>query len=131
MNTKKKIMLGASALAVLITIGVGLAGWKLYYDLKNKDESKRVITEVGRIYNLPDETPTVATVKDINKLKDQAFFKDAKNGDRLLIFSVTKQALLYREKTNQLINVGPITISASPTPSAAAAAKTPAASPKN
>jgi hypothetical protein len=131
MNTKKKIMLGASALAVLITIGVGLAGWKLYYDLKNKDESKRVITEVGRIYNLPDETPTVATVKDINKLKDQAFFKDAQNGDSLLIFSVTKQALLYREKTNQLINVGPITISASPTPSPVAKTPTPATSPKN
>jgi hypothetical protein len=135
MNTKKKVILGIGALAVLITIGVGIAGWKLYYDLKNKDEAKRVINEVSRIYKMPDETPTVATVKDINKLKDQPFFKDAKNGDNLLIFSVAKQALIYREKTNLIINVGPITISATPTPSAspsaaAAATKTPTASSK-
>jgi hypothetical protein len=57
-----------------------------------------------------DETPTLATVTDKTKLKDQPFFKDAENGDQILIFPQAKKAIIYREKENRLINVGPIAI---------------------
>lgn len=55
--------------------------------------------------------PTIADITDKDKLKDQAFFKDAENGDQLLLFSKAKVAMLYRESTNKLINVGPIALS--------------------
>jgi hypothetical protein len=57
---------------------------------------------------LPAEQPTVATVSDITKLKDQAFFNNAKNGDKVLIFKNTKKAIIYRPSTNQIIEIAPI-----------------------
>lgn len=66
--------------------------------------------KVGKIIDLPNEIPTVATVKDTEKLKEQPFFKKAENGDRVLIYTKSRQAIIYREKDNKVINVGPITI---------------------
>lgn len=73
--------------------------------------SQRIIQKVGALYALPnDEQPTVALVQDKEKLKDQSFFDKAQNGDYLLMFTEAKIALIYREKDNKLINVGPISI---------------------
>ena len=52
--------------------------------------------------------PTVATVSDINKLRTQPFFTNAKNGERVLIFKNTKKAIIYRPSTNQIIEIAPI-----------------------
>lgn len=77
-----------------------------------QDNVKRLKGLVGKLYQLPtDEEPTVAQIQDKEKLKDQTFFKNAENGDYILIYTNAKLALLYREKENKLINVGPITIS--------------------
>jgi hypothetical protein len=56
------------------------------------------------------ETPTVATISDKEKLKDQPFFKMAENGDILFAYTTAMQAILYRPSTNKIINVAPITI---------------------
>lgn len=72
-------------------------------------EQKMVIEKVGKLMRLPgNETPTVATIVDITKLPAQPFFKDAKNGDQLLIFPVSKTAILYDPNVNQIIQVGPL-----------------------
>ena len=64
-----------------------------------------------------DEKPTVATITDIEKVKDQPFFKNAKNGDRVLIFTNAKKAILYRPTEKRIIEVGAVNINqASPTP---------------
>ncbi len=73
----------------------------------NQDQLKE---KISKLINLPDEKPTVANVTDKEKLKDQPFFKDAQNGDSLLIFPAAKKAIIYRESENRLINVGPIAI---------------------
>lgn len=74
-------------------------------------EVRRYIEEVGKVYDLPkDEQPSVATVKDKEQLKDQAFFAKAENGDITLIYSNAKLALLYRPSTKQLVNVSSVTI---------------------
>ncbi len=74
-------------------------------------EVKRYIEEVGKVYDLPKgEEPSVATVKDKEQLKDQAFFNKAENGDITLIYSNAKLALLYRPSTKQLVNVSSVTI---------------------
>lgn len=71
----------------------------------------RVMEKVKKLYAFPNnETPTVATVKDITQLKGQAFFKSAQNGDNLLVFSKAKIALIYREKENKIINIGPVEV---------------------
>ncbi len=75
------------------------------------DEVKRLVEEVGKLIDLPTgETPTVATVSDITKLKDQAFFARAKNGDKVLIYSNAKKAILYDPTAHKVIDVAPINV---------------------
>jgi len=75
------------------------------------EQTKSVVNMVGKLIALPtDETPSLATVQDKTKLKDQPFFKNAVNGDKLLIFVKAKKAILYRESNNKIIEVAPINI---------------------
>lgn len=111
------------AILVLATLGaLGFSGY-LYQQvqalkndpktLQNAQQTKAadVKAKVGKLISVPsDETPTLATVTDKTKLKDQPFFKDAENGDTILIFPQAKKAIIYRESENKLINVGPIAI---------------------
>lgn len=72
-------------------------------------EAKDLATSVGKLMLLPkDETPTVATVTDISQLKDQPFFKNAANGDKVLIYPNAKLAVIYDPKANLIINFGPL-----------------------
>lgn len=74
-------------------------------------ETKKLVAAVGKLMELPvDEVPTAATIADKNKLKDQPFFAKAENGDKLLAYTKSMQAILYRPSTNKIINVAPITI---------------------
>ena len=76
-----------------------------------QDQSKQLIAKIGLLTQLPaGETPTVATVTDITKLKDQLFFVDAQNGDRVLIYTQAKKAIIYRPSTNKIINIGPVNL---------------------
>lgn len=86
-------------------------------------ELEKVVEAVGKLMSLPsDESPAVATVSDIEKLKDQQFFKNAQNGDKVLIYASGKRAILYRPSENKIIDVGVINASKQPqtssTPSA-------------
>lgn len=79
-------------------------------------EVQKVVSEVGKLIELPiGETPTVATVTDITKLKSQPFFQNAKNGDKVLIYANAKKAILYDPSAKKVLNVTPINIG---TPSA-------------
>lgn len=75
-----------------------------------EDEAKALKEKVAKLMQLPDEKPTVATIKDITKLKDQPFFNGAKNGDKVLIFTEARKAVIYREGENIVINSGPIAV---------------------
>lgn len=83
----------------------------------SKAEVARIVGEVGKLYALPkEEEPSVATVNDKEKLKDQAFFAKAENGDITLIYSNAKLAILYRPSSKQIINVSSVTIQDQPQP---------------
>jgi hypothetical protein len=73
-------------------------------------DAAKLKDKVGKIIQLPDEDATVATVQDVSKLSEQEFFKDAKDGDKVLIFTAAKRAVIYRESDNKVINSGPIVI---------------------
>lgn len=75
------------------------------------EETKKLVDEVGKLIELPKgEEPTVATITDKNKLKDQSFFAKAENGDKVVIFSKSQKAILYRPSTKKIIEVAPINL---------------------
>lgn len=107
---------------IAILLG-GLGGtvyfYKKYQALKSNpsasqqaatEEAKKLRYKVAQLIQLPKETPTVATVEDESKLKDQPFFNGTKKKDRILIFPAAKKAVIYRESENRIINVGPIAV---------------------
>jgi hypothetical protein len=87
---------------------------ELLGNIPSADPQKEVaslVEKVGKLYQLPTgETPTVATVSDVKKLSGQPFFASAQNGDRVLIYSNAKKAILYRPATNKIIEVGPVNL---------------------
>lgn len=73
-------------------------------------EIESLITKVSRLIMLPPgEEPTVATVSDPAKLKDQAFFQNAQVGDKVLIYTKARKAYLYDPEGDILLEVAPIT----------------------
>jgi hypothetical protein len=114
-------------LVILALIGVAAYSYNKYQDSKlqvqklnsklanpqavAKAEQTELVANVAKITVLPaSETPTVATVSDISKLKDQAFFVNAQNGDKVLIYTKAKKAYLYRPSTNKIINIAPVNL---------------------
>lgn len=74
-------------------------------------EAKELVARVGQLVVLPTgEEPTIATVTDVSKLKNQPFFARAANGDKVLIYTQAKRAYLYRPGTNKVIEIAPINI---------------------
>lgn len=106
--------------AVILFLGVG--GYFYYQAQKNvkikidpqfnvQEEKKRIVAEVNKLIDLPaGEDPTVATVTDIDKLKDQSFFQKAKNGDKVLIYTSARKAILYDPVSHKVMDVAPINV---------------------
>lgn len=76
-----------------------------------KADIAKVVESVKNLMELPsDEQPTIATVVDAGKLKDQPFFVRSENGDKLLIYTQARKAILYRPTTNKVVEVAPVNI---------------------
>lgn len=76
------------------------------------NDVKTLIQNVGKLFELPiDEEPSVATITDISKLKDQPFFAQGMNGDKVLIYERKKKAIIYRPSINKIIEAGSVEIS--------------------
>ncbi len=86
-------------------------------DLVRRQRSM-LTTQVGKLMELPaGEEPTVATIMDATKLREQPFFAKAKNGDRLLWYSGERLVILYDPAANKIVNVGSVTTGSSPSAS--------------
>ncbi|MBP7766987.1 hypothetical protein KA068_00505 [Candidatus Saccharibacteria bacterium] len=108
-------------MAIIVVILLLISGY-LYKELRNnkngsssnnvtaQKEAEDLKAKVGKIILLPDETPVIGTVNDKDKFKDQPFFNGVENGDKILIFSESKKAVIYRDKDNRVINSGPIAV---------------------
>ena len=80
-------------------------------EMITRQETDLIKEKVSKLMDIPaDEEPTLATVLDKDKLSDQAFFANAENGDKVLIFTKAKKAILYRPSTNKIIEVAPLAI---------------------
>ena len=91
--------------------------------LATQQEVNDTIAKVGRLVTLPvGEQPTIATVTDVKKLRDQPFFAKAESGDKVLIYTKAKKAYLYSVRLDKILDVAPVNIGpaqgapASPTP---------------
>lgn len=110
------------AVTILVVLTLASAGAAYYFyteatALKNdpdkvtREETESLVAKVGKLIVLPDgETPTIATVADPEKLKDQAFFARSKKGDKVLLYANAKKAILYDEENNKIVEVAPINI---------------------
>ena len=104
----KKLFFGG--LIILIAIPITIALVAQYQnnrqDVLGANKVINVVEKVGKIVELPaNETPSIATVSDVNKLSGQEFFSKAQNGDVVLIYPKAQKAYLYRPTTDKLIEV--------------------------
>jgi hypothetical protein len=131
-----KANLGRVFLEVILfagVVGLGLWAWTLHSDNSDlqqqvsklnanpqvaiQKQTNQLISAVGQLMQLPTgETPTIANVSDASQAKQQsAFFNNAQNGDKVLMYVKAGQAILYRPSTNKIILVAPLTFTGSST----------------
>ncbi len=116
LRTKKSLIFTLTAIIVLLVLAYFGYAWYLANQPVSQAQNEQfleertiVINKVKALTQIPNEDPQLFTVNDANLLKSQqAFFKDAVNGDILLIFQTSGIAILFRNSTNQIISSGPI-----------------------
>ncbi len=103
-------------LSSLLLVALSVAGY-FYYQyrqspkVQSAEEIKNLKEEIGGIFELPtDEEPTLATVTDREKLAEQPFFQKAENGDKVLIYSNSGRAVLYRPSVKKIIDVTSVNV---------------------
>lgn len=89
----------------------------LYFRIPSNPEAdqrkdlKKTLERVSRIMVLPtNEEPTLATVTDLSKLKDQPFFANAQDGDKVLIYPRSLKAILYSPSKDKIIEVSSVNL---------------------
>lgn len=68
----------------------------------------QILSAVRKLILLPDEKPTFAKVSDVQKLKGNELFKNAKSGDIVMIFEKAQKVVIFRPETGQIIEVAKI-----------------------
>lgn len=113
---------GTIVFALMVFFVIASAGSAVYFyrqtkmlkvdpqDIVNK-EVQTTLNQVGNLMILPEgEEPTIATVTDPERLKDQPFFANAKVGDRVLFYVNAKKAILYDPVANKIVEVAPLNV---------------------
>lgn len=107
---------------ILVTLVFVFAGSSFYFyqqfnkiqespEKVSQEEAKDLAIKVGKLMVLPtDETPTLATVSNPEALIGQSFFIGAKKGDKVLIYSNAKKAVLYDPVLNKIIATAPLNV---------------------
>ena len=134
MNATHKIILG-----LVLVVLVGAGGWWAFSSQSGDDLSnlsanagakltdsqvQTIISRVSKFMVVPsDEKPSVVVLRDVASLaSQQPFYRDAKDGDVLLVYST--RAIVYDAKENKLVSVTPIQPTpASPSPVASGSAE--------
>lgn len=121
---------GTILFLIILVVIAGSSGASLFFYLRmqeleklardpqafNRWEIKSITEKFSSFIDLPkDEEPTIATILDKEKIKD-LFFSRAENGDKLLVYTKSGKVIIYRPKTNKVIDFGVVNLS---TPSAA------------
>lgn len=104
-------------LFIIVLLLLGFISYKYYYPDKPKldmaaiavNERDEIVTKVGAHIVLPsNEEPTLATVSDPDQLKKYPFFTNAQKGDKVLIYTINKKAILYRPDGDKIVEIAPL-----------------------
>lgn len=110
-----KVVLGI----VLVLAVVGLAAVVVLQQMKLKEdqsnETQELQRRIAKIMLLPDEEAVVTEIDDAEKVREQPFFAQVENGDKVLIFPGAARIVIYRPGRNLIVNVGPIVDDTRPT----------------
>ncbi len=101
---------------LLSYVVVAVVVWKVTTKMQTSPEYQQqqvqkqvqmTLKKVSELTIVPTgETPQIAVIQDIEALKkNQPFFTDAENGDKVLIFSQARKAIIYRESAHKIINI--------------------------
>jgi len=111
-NIGKMIVVVVMLLMLISLTGATIYFYKQWKDAKadpqvlSQQDIASITAKLGKFIDLPaGETPTLATVTNIEKLKDQPFFAHAQNGDKALVYATAGKAILYRPSTNRIIEI--------------------------
>lgn len=120
-NNSRKFLIAAGIIFAVVLIGfLSFQYINTRNELKKardpqaaaKNEATELAKKIGKVADLPtNERPTVATVSDKEKLQTQPFFERVKNGDKVLVYTKSGRAVLYRPSTNLIIEYAPINLS--------------------
>lgn len=109
-----------SLVLFLLLVGSGAAAISFYQQLSAlkanpqagaQKEVSELVARVSKLIVLPEgEAPTIATVQDPELLQEQPFFANAKKGDKVLIYTNAKKAILYDPVNNKIVEVAPVNI---------------------
>ena len=99
------LVIAATAIAV---ISVVFYKQQVNGELNAEESVRRVAT----LMELPaNEKPSVATVLDVAKLQDQPLFRNAREGDKVLVYTKSQKAILYRPSTNKIVEATTVRLS--------------------
>lgn len=118
MKTSPKLLYGS-----VLIVAVAVGGWFVWGSQSSNDlatigegsatkptddQVARLVARIGQFMVVPsDETPSVTILRNVEEqAQQQVFYKDAKNGDVLVVYSA--RAIIYDPKNDKLVNVGPI-----------------------
>lgn len=95
---------------ILLVISVGGLGLRQYLVNKDITDVKIIQQKVSEHMLLPgDEQPALATVIDKTKL-NKTIFKNAENGDKVLVYQKNKKMIIYRPGIDRVADVVPVAI---------------------
>lgn len=116
-SEKKRKISPKTIIKILISVVfLGLAVSSVFFYSRYKQEQRNnpsheiltLIATISKFMSLPDEAPTLATITNKEELTSNALFKNAENGDKVLIFVKAQKAILYRPSEKKVIEVLPI-----------------------
>ncbi len=107
---------------VNVLLLIGLAGATAYLFMENKDlneqitqtteeKNAKLIEEINKVFDLPEEEPVVAVVTDPEEFKKQyATFDNAESGDYLLFYRKARLNVLYRQSEKRVVKTATVTV---------------------
>lgn len=113
----KKLLIVANILFIL-----GLAGVSSYLFIENRDlndqltltteeKNRRLVEEINKVFDLPEEDPVVAVVTNPEEFKTQySAFDNAEEGDYLLFYRKARLNVLYRQNEKRVVKTANVVV---------------------
>ena len=113
-----------------VVVILALAGTSTYFYMQNRDlnsqlaltdqdrvaqQNEELLADVGKLYDLPEEEPTIFLVNDPVKTQEdnpgiKDLFGDLKKDDYLLVYKTERLGIQYRPSENKIIKTATLTI---------------------